>query len=210
MKIVLIAVGVVAALAIGFVVWRLIATFQATKRRDRMIFSKVAPLIEQVESGKEPDRAEIARLAEQASTRRALYAALEGLGREDLFPEQYMTKQAAAESDLTYWLLHPNELDSVPDGLELMTTVNREHEGRRLEYLVFRYRMLEPHWAAADGWMVGISGPYLEDSPLYNWAPGTFSTFEKYDSKTPDEHVDWLHETMIKKRAYDKLLQDKT
>jgi hypothetical protein len=208
MKIVLIAVAAVAGLAIAFVVWRLIATFQATKRRDRGLFEQVAPLIEQIKSGKEPDPAEIAKLADRMETRRAVYHALKELHREPLFPEQYLTKQAAAESDLAYWLLHPNELGSVPDGLELMTTVGRQYKGRPLEYYVFRYRMLEPHWSAADGWMVGVSGPYPEGSPLYCWAPGTFSTFEKYDSKTPEEHVDWLHETMIKKRAYEHLFDD--
>jgi hypothetical protein len=191
------------------VIWRLIATFLATKRRDRLVYEKVAPVIAQIESGKEPDAAAIAKLAEQSVTRRALHEALKGFDREDLFPKQFLTRQAAAEADLSYWLLHPNELDSEPDALELMATLKREYKDMPLEYYIFRYRMLEPHWAAADGWMVGIAGPYLEDSRLYCWAPGTFSTFEKYDSKTPGEHVDWLHEMMIKKRAYDDLFSHK-
>ena len=207
MKVLLISIGCVIGLVVLFIVWRLIATFQAAIRRDKQVSEEMASIVTILESGKTPSKADINKLAERKHTRRALYEVLDKYGKTALFPERYMTKEAAAEADLVYWLLHPTELGSAPDNIELMTKVNRQYEGTRLEYYVFRYKMNEPHSAAKDGWMVGISGPYFKGSPLYAWAPGTFSTFEKYASKTPDEHVDWLHETMIKKGMYKDLIR---
>ncbi len=66
-----------------------------------MVYEKVASLIEQIESGKEPDPADIAKLADQGVTRRALHEALKSFDRKDLFPKQYMTMQAAAEADIS-------------------------------------------------------------------------------------------------------------
>ena len=183
MKVLFLSIGCVIGLVVLFVVWRLIATFRATIRRDKQISEEMAPILSTLESGKTPSEADINKLAERKHTRRALYEMLDKYGKEALFPQQYMTREAAAEADLAYWLLHPNELGSAPDIIELMTKLHRRYEGKKLEYIVFRYKMDEPHWAAKDGWMVGISGPYVEGSRLYSWAPGTFSTFEKYDSK---------------------------
>jgi hypothetical protein len=205
MKVILIVIGSVIALIAVFIVWRLIATFRATDRRNRLIIEQIAPIVELLKAGKSPAEAELLRYAARSDTRRALYEALEPMGKESLFPSQYMTLEAAAEADMVFWLLHPNELGSVPDSIELMARVKRQHEGMDLEYFVYRFRMLEPHWLAQDGWTVGISGPYLENAALYAWAAGTFSTFEKYDSKTPEEHVDWLHATMNRKGAYANL-----
>ncbi len=205
MKVLLIAVGSIIALIVLFIVWRLIATFRATDRRNTLIIEQMTPIIEMLKAGKSPDESELRPYARRTDTRRALYEALKEQGKESLFPGEYMTLEAAAEADMVFWLLHPNELGCVPDAIELMARVRKEHEGMDLEYFVYRYRMIEPHWAARDGWTVGISGPYLKDSPLYTWAPGTFSTFEKYDSKTPEEHVNWLHETMNKKGMYANL-----
>lgn len=208
MTILLIIVGSVLGLIVLFVVWRLIATVRATGKRDRLIYGHVAPIVDALNAGLTPDEKEIARLAQRKDTRRALYEALKEHGKEAHFPRRYLNVEAAAEADMVYWLLHPNELGSAPDEIELMTRVKRREEGVEIEYFVYRYRMHEPHWAAADGWTVGISGPYLEGSPLYSWAPGTFSTFEKYDSKTPDEHVDWVHDTMMNKGMYRDLLSE--
>ena len=208
MKVLLIVIGCAIGLVALFVVWRLIATVQATARRDNQVSEKMAAIVEILESGEIPSQSDLLKCAEGKRTRRALYEVLEKYGKEELFPQQYLTREAAAEADLAYWLLHPNELGSAPDFIELMTKVIRQYEGATLEYFVFRYKMNEPHWAAKDGWMVGISGPYTEGSRLYSWAPGTFSTFEQYESKTPDDHVDWLHETMIKKGMYQDLTRN--
>lgn len=208
MKILLIIIGSVIGLVVLFVVWRLISTFQATAHRDNQVSEEIAPIVKTLESGGIPSQSDLLKCAEGRHTRRALYEVLQKYGKGELFPQQYLTQEAAAEADLAYWLLHPNELGSPPDFIELMTKVIRQYEGASLEYFVFRYKMNEPHWAAKDGWMVGISGPYTEGSRLYSWAPGTFSTFEKYESKTPDEHVDWLHEMMIKKGMYQDLIRN--
>ncbi len=207
MKVFLIVVGSVIALIVLFIVWRLIATFRATGTRNRLIDEQMAPIVEKLKAGREPNESELLSYAIRPDTRRALHEALVEHDRESLFPKEYMTPEAAAEADMVFWLLHPNELGSVPDSIELTTRVKREREGMDLEYFVYRFRMNEPHWAAKDGWTVGVSGPYLKDAPLYSWAPGTFSTFEKYDEKTPEEHVNRVHEAMEKKGMYTNLCE---
>ncbi len=58
------------------------------------------------------------------------------------------------------------------------------------DYYLFRFRTHPPHWAAKDGWTAGVSGPFLgKNSPSTESYGDTFSSFEEWDSKQPDEHV---------------------
>jgi hypothetical protein len=106
-----------------------------------------------------------------------------------------------AEADLVVWLNHPNELGSVPDEMELMASLPvpaAGSEGQR--YFLFRYRMRPPHWAAENGWLAGVAGPYAINGPVLSGASGTFSRFEPYDSKSPEEHVRATHQLMVERR----------
>jgi hypothetical protein len=103
-----------------------------------------------------------------------------------------------AEANLIGWLNHPNELRSPPDQIELMKKVKAPRADGY--YFVFRYRVEEPHWAAKDGWMAGVAGPYdLTGAPAPH-ARGTFSRFEAYDSRTPEEHVEVTHRAVIERQ----------
>ncbi|MCI0624687.1 MAG: hypothetical protein L0387_24085 [Acidobacteria bacterium] len=62
------------------------------------------------------------------------------------------------------------------------------------DYFVFRFRMKAPHWAAKDGWAAGVAGPYMTAGEPCPDAAGTFSQFEAYDSRSPEEHVKFIHE----------------
>lgn len=56
-------------------------------------------------------------------------------------------------------LIFPTELNAAPDEIELIKTVRVDKPiTGAIEYFVFKFRMHEPHWAAKDGWMVGVSG----------------------------------------------------
>jgi hypothetical protein len=89
--------------------------------------------------------------------------------------------------------MHPNELQDPPAAIELVETVSRDLGGRDAEFLVFRYRMPEGHWASGD-WILGLSGPfYSDDAPYSEGAATPFSrASDKASTTTPAAIVDEL------------------
>jgi hypothetical protein len=118
------------------------------------------------------------------------------LDRLDLFPTQYATQEAFAESEMVDWLTYPTELSRVPDEIELMAVVPEAHEEGPGDTYVFRFRTLPPHWAAKKGWTAGVAGPFLRtESPTPDARGGTFSTFTSWDEHSPEEHLRLIRET---------------
>lgn len=182
----------------GWLVWR-----THTGERDTYVAltSRIAAVEERLAARQEPAPADLERFAKDPATRRVLYDALEHHGRLSLFPAAFLTPESMAEADLVLWLTHPNELAAPPDEIQLMKIVPAprvSYAGQR--YFVFRYRTLPPHWAAKDGWLAGIAGPYPADGTVVPGADGTFSRFEAYDSRTPEEHVRVTHDVVMEKR----------
>jgi hypothetical protein len=66
------------------------------------------------------------------------------------------------------------------------------------------YRIKEPHRAAKDAWLAGVAGPYPVDGPVGSGAPGTFSRFESYDSKSSEKHVRTTHHLVVERRKRPK------
>jgi hypothetical protein len=134
-------------------------------------------------------------LPRDRETRKVLFKALESFEKAALFPREYLTWEHMAEADLVVWLNHPNELGAPPSDIELVARVPEPGTtaGRSM-YFVFRFRSVEPHWAAKDGWLAGVAGPYAMDSPIVPHGLGTFSRFERVDSRSPEEHVGLVHE----------------
>lgn len=141
--------------------------------------------------GKEVDSDTFHTLAASAETRNILYDKLTEMNKQPLYPEEFKTQEAFAESAMVTWLIFPTELGRVPNEIECMKKVSyfTKKEGI-IDYFVFRFRTFEPHWAAEDGWMAGIAGPYLrKEEPSTKAYGGTFSEFESWESKTAEEHV---------------------
>jgi hypothetical protein len=131
-------------------------------------------------------------VASSSETRLLFYNKLEELGETSRFPEKYYNQEAFAESDMVNWLVYPTELARVPDDIELMKIATID----KYAFYLFRFRSLNDSWKDS-GWMAGISGPYLIDDKPNAKSPGyTFSKFEKWDSKTPDEHIEDIIGTM--------------
>jgi hypothetical protein len=167
----------------------IVRTIQKGSRRDRAVLALLKPVLDAINDGRDPDAAHLARFADNPLTRGRLYDILEQKGRTDLFPERHYNAASFAESDLVYWLAHPNELGQAPDKIELMGTVKRTSGSKVGEYYVFRYRTEPPHWAAGKFWLAGIAGPHLTGESLSTMCSGTFSRLEEFDSQTLDEHV---------------------
>jgi hypothetical protein len=201
MKVALIVVGLLVA-AIGvFIVWRLWDTYTGGGRSYVQLAARIESVERRLVAGENPDPADLERFAQDRATRKVLYDALEHHEKLPLFPSKYRTREAMAEADLVVWLNHPNELGSVPDEMELMATLPVPAAGfENQRYFLFRFRMKPPHSAAKDGWLAGVAGPYPIDGPVGSGASGTFSRFEPYDSKSPEEHVRSTHQLVVERR----------
>lgn len=194
MKIVLIVLGVVVLLALLFVVWRVSATIRGGRRAYLQLLARIEPVTAALRESRAPSAADLERFAADRVTRRVLYDVLDAAGKPDLFPGRWRTWPAMAEADLVLWLNHPNELGAPPDEIESMTTVPAPGDVTpRQSYFVFRFRTHPPHWAAARGWTAGVAGPYDLTAEPTPSGRGTFSRFEAYDSRTPEEHVGLVH-----------------
>ena len=137
-------------------------------------------------------------ISADSESRNWFYQNLQRLGKIELFPEKYKNQKAFAESNMVDWLIYPTELGRVPDEIELMNVFDTEEE----EYYLFRFKSIEAF--EEEGWMAGVSGPYDKNEKPTTLSGGyTFSHFEKWDSKTPEEHfngiVDNISEWWMKK-----------
>lgn len=202
MKIVLIVVGVLAGVVVAFVVWRYIATVFGGDKVRRRILEKISPVPEMLDAGQTPDPVLLQRFAGNVETCKVLWETLDAFDQLKLFPDEYRRWEHLAKADLVFWLCHPNELTSPPDEMELMATVDSPSstEEQPGQYFVFRYRVNEPHWAAKDGWMAGVAGPYEIAGDPQPHGQATFSRFEAYDSRTPEDHVRVVHEALFRKQ----------
>jgi hypothetical protein len=155
--------------------------------------------------GKEIAPEDVREVAASAEMRNWLYDRLEELGKLDLYPEEFRTQEAFAESDMAGWLTFGTELGRAPDEIELMKVVSEDVGAPYdiMDWYLFRYRTFPPHWSAEKGWMAGVSGPFKrQDAPSTMSYGDTFSTFDSWDSKTPDEHVRDIQELMEQWRQY--------
>lgn len=127
------------------------------------------------------------RIAASPEMRGALYDELEKQGRLALYPAEHATQAALAEASMVHWLTFPTELATVPDEIELMKIVEVETTDGPAEYYLYRFRSFAP-WAADHSWMAGVAGPFSKGQ-LSTYGSDTFSSFEAWDAKTPEEHV---------------------
>ncbi len=175
------------------------------RRGERLRFAKVLPLVdpigEKLAAGEVPTPDEIERVARVSFARADLYQILKLFERLDLFPQHLKTPEAQAEATLVYWLIHPNEMQDAPEDIELVEKVVRELDGDSCDFFVFRYRMPDGHWAAGDGWQLGVSGPFRKNDLPYSDFAGAFSRFDKYGEVEPSELVDWYIRRVTGRRA---------
>jgi len=131
-------------------------------------------------------------------TRADFYDILSKFDKQSLFPKELISFEKATESRLASWLLFPTELGAVPSQIELIKKVDHLKNDTTFTYYVYKFRIDEPHWAAKDGWMIGVVGPYFRYSQPYDFPKGTFSKFSKIGETTPEQEVTWVHENIFK------------
>ena len=194
MKTVLIIVSVVVAIiVVGFVALVIRSKLMEIGHTTKIV-SMVDAVVDKLGTDPTTAEAELAKLAENPETRNTFFERLTATGNVKHFPADFHSQEAFAESDLVFWLCHPNELKSAPAKIELMAKIKKELvEGEgEVEFYVFRFCVNKSHWAAEYGWMAGITGPYTPGNKPEIRSRATFSEMEPYDAKTPVDHVDYL------------------
>ena len=184
----------------GHIVWRVIVSFRkATRQESQKRFERVKLLCDQLQLGLPLVQSDIYDYAKNRLTREATFQLLQNSHLTNLFPEEFYTIEKAAESNLANWLEFPTELGTYPDEIEHLKKVSIavEEPIHFVHYHVYRFRVNHPHWAATQGWMLGVVGPYTDTSKPYDHPNSTFSRLGNIsDANLPDEEAHWVHENI--------------
>ncbi|MEM7434504.1 MAG: HEAT repeat domain-containing protein [Myxococcota bacterium] len=176
----------------------LAALREAEKLQDPRV--KMFAVLSLLKLGEAPSSQSLQDVAEDAQSRGHLFRVLEARGALDLMPASQRTQEKLAEADMVSWLTYPTELARAPDEIELRETVEVDagkDGGGVFVYYVFRFRTRKPHWAAKDGWMAGISGPFRKaEMPTMTGWGDTFSTFTKWEEFDVSEHLSSIRQLM--------------
>jgi hypothetical protein len=188
-------VGALFGLFVLFIIWRLLSVPMGAKKRDAKITQLLDPALRKLQSGEGVSREEVEQLATHPHARPMLYKMLEHFEYTHVFPEKYLDRTSQAQAELCHWMLHPNELQDVPEAIELLETITKPiPEKGDGEYLVFKYKMPAGHWAEKDGWLLGVAGPYLaDDKPFAGIATAFSRCSDKLGEAKPEDLVDWFY-----------------
>lgn len=191
-------IATIVPLIIGFVLYMNWKVNKQGRALDAARYERIKPLMNKIDRGDLLVKGDVIPFAFDLATREATYQLLDQLNHLELFPSELVNFEKAAEARLANWLEFPTELDALPDEIEHIKTVsvplNDQHHAR---YLVLKFRKNEPHWAAKDGWLLGVVGPYFDDSKPYDFPSATFSRFSsKLGTISPEDEVKWVHENL--------------
>lgn len=135
----------------------------------------------------EPDADLIRAVARDPIQRTGLFRVLRR--RPDLYPPEFRNFVSFAESDMARWIL--NDCGTEAEALDLVSIFRSEGDDGTASYAcLWRFRMDGEEFA-------GVSGPYPSrdsDEPLLG--EGTFSRFEPWASKSPEEHLLAISDTL--------------
>ena len=188
------------ALFIALVLWRLFSVGRGMRQRDRKLFARLDPVASRLEAGDAVAPAEIDALAAQHELRFLLFNALRHLGKSELLPARFNSTEAQGEAALAYWMTHPNELQAPPEQIECIATFPRVIDAAPGIFHVYRYRMPAGHWAANDGWLLGLAGPLQPDAEPYAALPGAFSRVNDHEGQiSPADLVAWYLDMLRQK-----------
>jgi hypothetical protein len=155
-------------------------------------YNALKVLTQKLSLGETINEEELVALAEKPSLRLMLYDILVANERGSLFPGEFYTVEKGAESYLANWLEFPTELGRTPDEILLLTDVTFDLP-RKIHYYVFKFRSSAPRWANKLGWMLGVCGPYDDESLPFDIPKKTFSRFNPEELITPEAEAQWVH-----------------
>lgn len=203
MNIALIVIGAIILTIAIFVVYRLVIVKRQNSKLNKERFDRIKPIYDKLERKQTITMQDVFPFAKNLLTREVAFQLLSDHNKTDLFPTEFFSLVKGAESNLANWLEFPTELDACPDEMEHIKRVTFDFDGQdnNVHYEVFRYRVNEPHWAAKNGWMLGVVGPFFDDSKPYDFPGATFSRISStLDKVSPDEEAKWVHENISMRR----------
>ena len=200
MKVVFIVIGVIVFAIILFAVYRYIVVNIQNNKLNKIRLARIEPIYEKLRNEIELTKEEVLPFTSNLLTRETTFQLLNQYKKIELFPDYFNTIEKGAESNLANWLEFPTELDACPDEMELEEKVTIDFDGNNVYYYVFKFRTNEPHWASKDGWMLGVVGPYFDDSKPYDFT----SVFSRLSSKLNEidakDEAKWVHENIAMAR----------
>lgn len=144
--------------------------------------------------GDRPPAALLERAAASAGTRAQLHGILHARKLGHLFPDAWRTFERLAETHMVSWLMYPTELGYAPPEIALGARVEgRSQEGDAEQWLLWRFCDEEGQAFA------GFTGPYPADcaaEQVLQISVEAFSSFEPWASKTPEQHVESMLDTL--------------
>ena len=180
----------------GIVIFAFVFLWLNAVRATGSVLSKldglIGPAKEAIQSNSESATQTIYDIAKVPETRNHLYHWLKENGKEGLFPKEFGNLEKFAESDLAKWLMHPNELRTPPDKIELVKIIDVQQENKTGTYFLFKFCVKDDHWASEKGWMAGAAGPYWDDEEMPAKGRGTFSELVPFDKLSEEEHIELL------------------
>lgn len=175
-----------------YAIWKNFGGNKGTRDRDQLIMMGLQPLYAKLEKDEKPLPFQVEQLANRLELRSMVFRMLETKGYEDTFPQNLNNYVDAGASDLAFYLMHPSELNGVPEAMEHVATVMKEHEGKEgvlpLRYQVYKFPNPQGDWVA------GVAGPAVGDEPPYTPMRCTDTFYDPIESLSPEEHVDRVHE----------------
>lgn len=202
MRLIIVLIGSVLFSVLAFMAYRLAYVLWQNLRLNKKRLKRLKPLQDKLASGQELTESDILPYALHPLHREVVYGWLESQGKGHLFPASLVDLVRGAESNLANWLEFPTELAACPDEIAHLRRVSIPQEGGgTAHYEVFKYRVNEPHWAAKNGWMLGVVGPYTDGSRPYEFPRSTFSRVTStLDKVAPEDEARWVHEHITRKR----------
>ena len=121
---------------VGFVLL-VLRTIRVGHQRDQQLAALIQPAVEAVLAN-DANAASTRCCSSQTCRPCAMRSTtnLTSWGHADAFPEHFRTPEMFAESDMVQWLMHPNELNSMPEEIQLVR-VFKVQEGDKLGSGVF-------------------------------------------------------------------------
>lgn len=203
MQTVFLIIGLIILAIAAFVIYRLLKVKKQNRELNIKRFDRVKTLYDKLENGQSVTTEEVLPYAKDILTRQTVFQLLNSYSKTDIFPKEYFTLLKAAESNLANWLEFPTELGTCPDEIEHIKRVTFDFDGQNnfVHYEVFKYRVNEPHWAAKEGWCLGVVGPYFDDSNPYDFPKSTFSRIgSTLERVSPEDEAKWVHQNISMKR----------
>lgn len=172
-----------------YVMWRRGSVRRGIAQRDEVILDRLDPLAEKLNAKESVLPDEVREVGSALENRPLLFEMLGYFERHDLFPREWQSREEQARAMLSYWLLHPNELQAAPVEVEAIENMECVVKGESGVFEVLRYRMAEGHWAGTE-WRIGVVGPFCEGEPPFSTVAMAFSGAAPEGSISGAEAVD--------------------